>query len=946
MRTKKYDVKYHTDKELTKKYSKGGISRKGRVNSDYDKLKTRIYKEFPKRKLVGDIPVSDREFQILIEYLQAFYRHLQSQNWRMCTDQLICVAMVQIGIRFYDGNYWRHLKRLLDNPSWNESRQVVMGKIFINTLKENEKIILSERDRISTVLLHGFVSNYYAPRLMDFLYAYYRIDLERDLSRNDRFMMRELMSSIKSKDNTNRTYQLVKQTSDAISLNPRGGYNRIRWLLKMIDRFFWGDDITINPANRLARMFSEWTEQSDEMQQARNETGPRQRAFSSPHISFNPETGGFSVLLPSQMVKTNDDISWRCMVGATDMKLSTDAIESVLAYKTLPINASISSSDIFSRMEFILSVGQSTRQFIIPEEKVRYFNKDGVSIASANLRSGEYYAFSGTPHAIMSSALIETRKHGQLWFYYLNFEDGDIVKTAEGKVLSIGKKIEEGLLQRGYVHGTVEASEGLRVYRSAPEILIKIKKSRLPGTAVCLNGVKEKLEEVPNLTEIPLEDGSDNTGYWLDTSDIGGRKSGKYELSIDVPNDRTIRSWKYVLINGLEYSFDNRAPYFFESRGTVKVNAHEAYEVRATEKQIQEDSEKGFFNFPISSEFRQLGFCMNKLSFEISVPQFEYSFDNVNWLTKKHSEIWHTKLPRKIWIRVPTKRISLEMDNGEMDDLGYSMSFEKKESNGVIECDITRFRSWINHERIRNTILLSACGRTIPFLDIIARSYVLSVLPKADFGNNRIVIRLDIVGQSDYYVDVKFEGELVGEKVPVQETQAVIYGPIRSGKYTLEVFESGNPDDFDFDETSYTSIYKIETDIINPRDLTGKKVELRSILRDEHDIFKMQFNHRYVIRDLQPLDNEGYSYEGRFWDQKNPVDSFQVKLELLEFEKLRFALVTWVDEDYGDEMEFLYDSYDKLLVREELHGLCAAEKYRRYECVFTEDYLFEIKVLS
>ncbi len=946
MRSKKYDASYFTDKIISEKYNRGASSKKAKVLSSYDKLKNRINRDFPKRKLVGDIPINDEEFSILIEYLQEFYQHLSLHDWRICSDPLICVAMVQIGIRFYDGNFWKHFRQLLNNPSWNENRQAVMGRVCIKTLKEYEKSILNERDRINTILLHGFVSNHYAPKLMDFLYAYYRIDLERDLSRNDRFMMRELVRTIKNKDNSNRTYQLVRQTSDAVTCNPRGGHARIRWLLRLIDAMFWGEEVKINPANRYGRLFSEWAENSTEMRQRRNEIGPRQKVFSSPHISFSQEYNRFNILLPSQMVRTDYGVYWQCEIGHSKKNIFPDVEESVLAYKTEKIKTAISASDIFSQMVFSLLVGKMSRRFVIPEETIRFFTKEGVSVAAPNLKSGEYYAFSKEPNAISSTALIETRKVNQLWFYYLNFEDGDIVKTKEGKVVSIGKKVEEGLLNRERVKDAIEATEELPIYSSAPAILIKIQKSRLAGTAIIINGKKKKLEEIAKLTEVQLDDGSNNTGYWLDSSDIDCRKNGKYELIIDVPNDKTIRSWKYVLINGLNFSFDSRAPYFFEARGTIQISVRGSYKIQATDKAVCADTEAGFFNFPISSEFRQLGFCINKTLFQVCVPQFEYSFDNISWLTKKHTEIWHKSLPRKIWIRVPSNRLSLEVDNGEINDVSHAVTFEKRVSDDVFECDITRFRSWLNHDRLRNTILLNAFGKTIPFLDVIARSYVLSALPKADFESRRIIIQFDIVGQSDYYVDFWYENELIGEKIPIQDMQAIICGPIRSGKYTVEVFESNAEDDFDFDDCYFTSIYKKKTEIINPRDISGRSVEILSIMRSEQDNFKILFDHKYFVRNLRSFEKEIYCYEGQFLDERWPNARIPVKLELLEIEKLRFAHITWIDEEYGDEMELLYDSYDKSLVREERPGLRPSEKYRRYECIFQEDYFFEISVLT
>ena len=193
--------------------------------------------------------------------------------------------MVQIGIRYYDGGYWPHFAKLLDEPNWNINRQAVMGKVCIAALHEYKKFVNDENDRINTILMHGFVANRYFDNLIDFLFAYYRIDLERDLSRNDRDTMRELLSSMKRKDNSNRTYKLVQQTSDAVTANPLGSNIRLRWLLGLIDASFWGEDIKINPDNRLSRMFGEWTSKSKDFTASRGTRGEKQRIYSSPHLN-------------------------------------------------------------------------------------------------------------------------------------------------------------------------------------------------------------------------------------------------------------------------------------------------------------------------------------------------------------------------------------------------------------------------------------------------------------------------------------------------------------------------------------------------------------------------------------------------------------------------------------------------------------------------------------
>lgn len=147
------------------------------------------------------------------------------------------------------------------------------------------------------------MSDYYANEMFDFLFKYYNIDLERDLRRNNREMMQNLIDVIQRSDNTGRTYLLVKQTANAISANVRGGKIRVRRLLRIIDKCFWDQITPVNPVSRLSVLFNRWQENSSEFKLQYNkyhggticEGG--KKSYSSPY--FNPWCSGFILFLPS-----------------------------------------------------------------------------------------------------------------------------------------------------------------------------------------------------------------------------------------------------------------------------------------------------------------------------------------------------------------------------------------------------------------------------------------------------------------------------------------------------------------------------------------------------------------------------------------------------------------------------------------------------------------------
>lgn len=929
------------NRELEKKYKLPDSKNGKHVMSVYERLRNRIYREVKRKKLIGDIAISDEEFAILIEYLKSFYHYLRLFHWEECSDLLVCVAMVQIGIRYYDGGYWPHFAKLLDEPSWNINRQAVMGKVCIAALHEYKKFVNDENDRINTILMHGFVANRYFDNLIDFLFAYYRIDLERDLSRNDRDTMRELLSSMKRKDNSNRTYKLVQQTSDAVTANPLGSNIRLRWLLGLIDASFWGEDIKINPDNRLSRMFGEWTSKSKDFTASRGTRGEKQRIYSSPHLMFDINKGTFAVRLPSQIVRSTDYLFWNVALDGRNEHLSVEAFESVLAYKTEPLILPIRSSELFGKMSFELTYFENSKRFSLPKEEIRFFTKDGYSVAPTSLKPGEYYAFSPKNVCVESTALVESQNFVGLKFYYFTFEDGDLLRLPNGTAVCIGKRVEEGLITHGVLN-EVTSANGHAVFNAIPSVLIKMKESALSGTAVTINGTKYRLLDKCTPVLVELDEGKHEKGFWFSLESLGVTENGDYELDVDVPNDRSIRRWNFTLIKHLQYQFDDQAPYVFTAKGSLLFHGCESA-IKCLTPGVAYDKEDKSFNFAVSSENRNLEFSIGNIRFIILVPMLEYSFDNSTWNTQQHEAIWHADFPTKIWLRYPASKIKFEMDGVNYGEEETAEVFTRRISDGIFECDLTRFKSWIDNEHIRNRLILHCASEPIDFLDIIARSYVVSGVIEADTDRNKLFLKCDIIGRGEYYVDVYCGSDLIAEKIFLQDGQAELEGRVRSGKYRMEVFETEADEDSWFDEVTYKSIYKIGIEVVNPHDLTGKSLELTTAMKDEKDLFKLQFEKKYLIKELSILDEtDEYRYRGQLIELGSSRTIADVVVEFFNLNQLRYAMISWIDPEYGDELEFLYDYVSKQIVCEEQSGLSPSEKYRRYEPLYLDEYFFGV----
>ena len=205
----------------------------------------------------------EEEYELLIDYFKVRYNALINRGSHSMIDPVFATALVQIGIKNYDGNFWRRVAKAIGQDRIIANQQTWIAHSFIDTLKRHKKLILDENERVNNILMHGFVSDNYANDFFNFLFAYYRIDLDRDINRNDKDSMDSLVEIMTRNDNTGRTYWLVKQTADAVRANTRGCKIRIRRLLKLIDKRFWESISSINSANRITRLFNIWQENSN-----------------------------------------------------------------------------------------------------------------------------------------------------------------------------------------------------------------------------------------------------------------------------------------------------------------------------------------------------------------------------------------------------------------------------------------------------------------------------------------------------------------------------------------------------------------------------------------------------------------------------------------------------------------------------------------------------------
>ena len=807
--------------------------------------------------------------------------------------------------------------------------------------------------------MHGFVSDYYSSNFFNFLYAFYRIDLDRDISRLDRDTMNELISIIKRNDNTGRTYFLVEHTADAVRINERGAKTRIRHYLKLIDRAFWEDSLPQNSKNRLLMRFLDWASSEEYFIQDRERNGGKgkkgKKSFSSPYIKYLGNSGRFQLILPPQIIRFHEfsNLFWR--VESENLTRDIEIIpyaQGVTGYKTDQEEIDLPYSALFDSI-IITIEDENTRykSFRIAKDEIRFFDSDMELLSNDSIPKGRVYSFTRKGFVPESEAIIESFPYGNLLRTVYELVKGDIIRIPDGKPIVVGGKLNEGLLPRGMVEGVVanENDKEICVYKDAPSLFFKMNPKAIKGTALRINNKVFRIYNegrfVKGVSEFELMDRSDDKGYCINLLDFGCASDGKYEIVIDVPNG-IYRKYSFVYIKGLKYEFED-APYIFNTRGTLCVPKY--YDFKPTDDCNMEIQDKKRFDFDIEpgKGFVFLIYKGIRVGFEI--PAFSYQFHNENWMTGPHTDIWHGDFEPRISITYNADNIKFFLDEiGEDDDDEHFAKFEKNKGKGIFECDLNRFKSWFGRERDYRQIYLELpeVQDPIEFVKVITKSKLRSSLLKADFENNRLIGEFDIIGNSSYYADIIFEDHMIVEKAELKDKNRLeVDSDLRTGSYVVKIFEK-EEDDFGFDEPLYFEIGSKNLELLNPYDLGGKSVRITRLHMIGDETGYLPLKHRYRIVDLEKQSENENVYIGKMivGDNRLIVATFSVQVEFFDLERIQAAYITYPEEDYN--VEFLYDEQNKTIVKNEDKRISKSQAYRRYKTsLYPGDYVFELEFI-
>ena len=827
------------------------------------KLHNYIVKEFKTVTLLTEIEITDREYELLMFYLKRRYQEFEKYIKKPIVDVKLAVALVQIGIRNYENNYWPQVEKEIGVKKIDRVGQNWLGRSFYKTLDVLGKPLCKENEFVTNILMHCFITNLYANKFFDFLFQYYRIDLRRDISNLNQNNLHQLCNNI-----INLSSKRNNLLSDYVSMSVCAANEYCEKIisdsLRMIDNNFWDNNEDINCLlDRMKNLFDVWITKSEfyKDEKVNRKKFYSKKQFKKPYLMKTKYTEQFEIVFPSQNISQNiksansiADSKAKWVIVSTGGRKEEHVvyIYKDLEYQTKETSIFINPEEIFDGYLFELFYDDMlVHEFRWERHDEQFFLTNGKNISSKQLEEKLIIAFVKENSYIISEDIVYQGRSCGLKYYELNLHEGSVINTAK-QCFYVGSLPKKGLLSVGKVKDVFVSKDGIEislvVYKKSPILIIAVEQSYFSGTAIIINDHINKLSEIKS---IYIGRKNENRIYSINLNDLYGEKEGYNKIIIDYPSShRSIDKIEYYLLREFTYQFKS-APYIFENTGVLELN----YKVLG---------EKINTNQKVS--FNEIQFEINKLdndilripikydeSINFKVPILLTSWDRLNWNYKKMEDIWHNDLNNMLYIIFPTDSIAMCVEGKKSI---ISECYFNKLKDGIFDCDLTKLKSYFDAKKTMEQISIHWSKNKKILFKVIQKSILIEAQIYINKKTNEIVSKLDIIGKNSYFADLYCEDILLVEKELVVDNCVNFNVEVETAEYTIKIYEAEN--EFGFDD-EYIYIGEKKQELVNPLDLIGGCMCIEQIIIQNDNALFINQDYRYYFFIEDMLEENKYS---------------------------------------------------------------------------------------
>ncbi|WP_027205055.1 hypothetical protein [Butyrivibrio fibrisolvens] len=924
-------------------------------NTAWGKLRNRLIREFIEAELVGEIELSDEEYMLLREkyFIPCCKKILESHESSNSTDILFTIAIVNVAIRKYsNGALWSYVAETIGVKSLTGMQQAKFGKRVFQTLMRYGKAYADENEYLRNILMHAFITDSFAVDFFQYLFQFYNLDLDRNISDTCEEEADYICNAIKNP--YSKRQQMLSEYS-GLSVYAAHDYCKgiIASSLKAIDNAFWGtsDEASKLPI-RLYEKLIEWknSEKGDFRKEKARKTEFK-KYFNTPLLKC--DTNGdvsFCIVLPKQLIQSSSEeerkISWRIKHDTEINEYKCRLSEGNFGLKTEELSVDIRSTDMFDKYSFELCDDQEIiKSFSWEEKSLCIFDKDGYFESLKSISEGEYIGFAPRGTVIESSAIEDSYDIPELTYFQFKFNTGDILSISGDENYYIGDVPQRGFSREGLLEA-VSVYDGknnvLPLYSKSPALIIDIEDEKVEGTSIAINYKKYRASD---LRPIEIKNGRllEQHFYFFDLTDVCDIQNGYNRVDIDIPGTSRGKSLEFIFMDEFNYGFED-APYIYKTRGTLRINYQfekkKIIDIKASDYEYMDfefaDLEENILKCPL-----RISGIDYTISFE--VPLFLYSIDQIEWSYYRPDDFWHSDLPTMCYLKYPSKSIKLELT----EDSGDIISFKyDKRTDGTFECDLTKIKSYIgpfHTKKMIHTIRLIEESSQYDLLRIINHSVFSNVELTADTDDNKIFANFDVLGKGDYYADIRHGNDLICEKVALDESKHLeIETQVITGEYEVILYESEvDEDSFDLD-IQYQVVGKLVRKLRNPLDIAGERILLKSLqyVVNSKVVRSLSVSEKCINYIIIENKINKHSYEGTLivvFHGTDIRDVKNVRITIPDFNRTNSVLVDFMDE-YDEPDNLLYDSYSECVASPEYSNQCnKSERYRRFDPVLWTD---------
>ncbi len=901
----------------------------GLILSDKEKLVRYVRQEFDKKVLIGDIALDEKQLSIVKEITtqNVHGMKLYKSKWPFCYELVFALGLVRFAMKHYNnkgnGEFWPPFAKEFDYRAISPKEQETLNNFFERITFAHKKAYSNlATSKIDNVTMHCFVSDASANSLFDYLFAFWRLDLQRNIENLDtpegEEAFGDLLREMQKGNQAIRSHTALLLKVEKPKSTKTVFKNRIKRILRLMHYAFWDEQKIPATGNRINALLETWMEQpkgaflkEKEYVHKKGTFTKGEILFHHPVLRYEANEDSFSLVLPFQrLVECNeeDEPIWciKSKDGRFEEKVKPEFGHDKIGFYLEKDEVSIPSECLLSEFAVRLeSHGKELKKYAIPSSSIRFFDKKGrhVNHRSALIPEGFVSAFSDSesyPQILGMDS--NPRFDGSLWVREFEVEKGDVVLLDGGYGLQVAQTMKEGLCAAQPLSGCslLYEDEPYSLYRKLPKILVEAGEAAFKGVSLVINGKQNNVSS-GKYEGFKLPGDLKTNGYLIDLSDYI-QKEGFYKIVVVLPGHLIQCSCSLAFLKkefGCRFA---KANYIFEQWAKVLYRRSDIKEEKGTGAIWQKASfGEGYceFNFAQKDDNQEDFCCL--VEDDSIVLQYAFAGGFYPLSLKIPALYWRFSLDGE-WQTGPLPELYLKDLNGKRSKLyvkgpfDFASSYltttsdiELAEEESQVYCttgknpyfDLSRVYGWFygNDGAAMRRVYLNFKDARCDLADVACKGIVRSVSLLAFPEKGTIHGMVDILGDESYTATVWHDGKPLCEDEPIEDGRFSFDSFPDSGDYEISIYGiSEDENGFDFDTNSTPLCDKPLLCKVNDlRHIEGSTIRILGVQDKDKETRRIEFKDRYLIQNLVRVSYEELSSEKDFaleaWEEDSDVDA-------------------------------------------------------------------------